>query len=110
MTTVLLAAVALVVGLAAGYILAAVRRPTTQDDHDRAVAEFVKTNRLRPGRPTADLSEVTIGFDQLELIHAGIDAAGVDVFVNARPFPARTGITIDGLPPHTTVVVIGGEP
>jgi hypothetical protein len=103
-----LLAVALTVGLAAGYILAVVRRPTTQDDHDRAVAEFAKTNRLQSATYALDPTCITVTLEGIRLRFVGTHPDGAAVYVNDEPLPEVDVVHIDGMPDDTTVVIVGG--
>jgi hypothetical protein len=92
-----------------GWVLAG-QRASTERRHERAIGQFAASQALRPGAPTADLSDVIIAFDGVRLRHVGTDRSGVDVYVNAEPFPNVTAIAVENLPSQSAIVIIGDQP
>lgn len=100
--------VAILGAFVAGYGTAQLRRePTAQERHDRAVERFREASGIRRTGTLPDMRDVTVVFSEIEFLHLGADAAGTEIVVNAHPFPASTGITIEGTPSGTAVVIVG---
>jgi hypothetical protein len=77
--------------------------------HERAIEQFAVAQDLDVGTPTADLSDVIIAFDGIRLRHAGTDRSGVEVYVNAEPFPHVNAIAVENLPSQSAIVIIGDQ-
>ncbi len=106
----LLTTLAVALAFVSGYALSQARRRTTQLLHDRAVEQFTRSQALEFAEATADLGQVIIAFDEIRLRYVGTDRQGVEVYVNAEPFPSVGAIAVENLPPQSAIVIIGEQP
>jgi hypothetical protein len=78
--------------------------------HERALGEFARTQGLQPLTPRADLDDTLIAFDGPRLRYVGTDRSGVEVYVNAEPWPNVNAIAVENLPSQSAIVIIGDQP